>query len=407
MFGFEIAVRADRKRRVRLLLISSDPALHPALPGHHIKSVLIRRVDNLGDNVLVLPVVREIGRHHPDAVVTVMARPQFWALYNGYAHEFMRPRAVSHLRSQLKRYDLVYNIECSFPDGYDPATAVASGAVRHIGVSAWNKHLYRGLLDGLALHGYAPTGRGPRIHLTDEIRSEARSWLAERTSRRDRPLLVAVNPSCGFRPKQWPLKDLIRVCRWLIREFDAHLILLGHDPDDPDVLRMVRDLPGDKCHGLTGERIELVAAVLSCLDIHLAGDSGTGHVAAAVGLSTVSIFGPTSSNVWRPAGRKAIIVQHPADCLACGYEGVKSCGSRSCLNRIKPTQVADGILLCISKCACQAPTSQKVRTDLRVEFAVQSDPADACVFWCGALNRAGSTGRCASVFWECERPIGD
>jgi len=309
----------------------------------------VRRVDNLGDNVLVLPVVREIRRHHPAASLTVMARPGGWDLYHGLADEFLPPEPISRLASRLADFDRVFNIECSFPDGYTPAEAVVSGGVRHIGVPAWNKHLYRGLLDGLALHGYSPRYGGPRIQIRPDCAREARAWLNERIPRRNRPLLVAVNPSCGYRSKQWGLEGFAAVCDWLVREFDARLVLLGGKARDADVKRLRAALPASHCHPLTGKPIGLVAAVLSRLDIHLGNDSGTGHVAAAVGLPTVCIFGPTASNIWRPAGRRTIVIQDRGHCLACGYDRAGICGERVCLTHITPSHVADGILLSINK----------------------------------------------------------
>ena len=313
------------------------------------RRILIRRVDNLGDNVLALPVVREIRRHHPAARVTVMARPEGWDLYHGLAEDFISPEPVAKLEKYLQSYDQVFNIECSFPEGYVPAEAAALGRVQHVGTPSWRKHLYRGLLDGLALHGYEPRRNVPKIRIRPADAAEARQWLDERFRRRHRPLIVAVNPSAGYQPKEWALESFVTVCDWLVREFDAHLVLLGHRKRDREVSRLHAALPDDHHHLLTGQRIGLVAAILAGLDMHIGNDSGTGHVAAAVGLPTVTIFGPTASNIWRPAGRKAVIIQDPGPCLACGYEQSDECKDRNCLARITPSHMADGILLSINK----------------------------------------------------------
>ena len=46
-------------------------------------------------------------------------------------------------------------------------------------------------------------------------------------------------------------------------------------------------------------------------------DTGPAHLAAAIGLPTVTVFGPTEAFATRPLGTHAVVVDHPVDCAPC------------------------------------------------------------------------------------------
>jgi heptosyltransferase-2 len=63
---------------------------------------------------------------------------------------------------------------------------------------------------------------------------------------------------------------------------------------------------------------ELLPALLSELDVVIAGDTGIGHLAAALGTPVVSVFGPTDPHLTAPRGTVAV-VRHLVPCAPCFY----------------------------------------------------------------------------------------
>jgi hypothetical protein len=178
-------------------------------------------------------------------------------------------------------------------------------------------------------------------------RRRSRAWLARHHHDRSR-FNILVNPGSGLEQKRWPCDHYLSVCLWLIRTFNALITVLGRG-DEPET-RWLRDaLPRSHRRLLIGKSIEDVAAIMTQYDLLIGNDSGTSHLAAGLGLPTVTVFGLTSPGLWKPVGRKAVTVfNHTIDCT-CSYEDAARCAAPICLTSITPRHVVDGILFVINR----------------------------------------------------------
>lgn len=311
-------------------------------------NILVRRVDNLGDMVLVLPVLRELRAFLPDARFTLMVRPDHRGVFYGYADNFLDPLPLQALSTVRRQYDLVVNVEYSFPKNYRPRHLGQCRTV-HIGTPDWTRrqHVYRHLLDGLAQHGVPVTRSIPRVRVDPAARKRARSWLERHRHDRTR-FNILVNPGSGLPAKRWNVTSYAVICQWLIRTFDASITVLGRG-DEPETRWLHDALPRSRRRLLVRKSIGDIAAIMTEYDLLIGNDSGTSHLAAGLGLPTVTVFGLTSPGLWKPVGRKAVtIFNHTIDC-ACGYEEAARCPDPVCLTSITPRHVVDGILFSINR----------------------------------------------------------
>ena len=90
-----------------------------------------------------------------------------------------------------------------------------------------------------------------------------------------------------------------------------------------------------------GMELKKVAALLSLCDVFLGNDSGLTHLAAAVGVETVALFGPTDPGEWAPRGRRVTVVSQNVECAPCARETMKRCPHRECLTTLTPEAVID------------------------------------------------------------------
>lgn len=332
--------------------------------------ILVRRVDNLGDIVIALPVLRELRRHLPSGHFTLSVRPEHRVLLNNYADAFIEPVSRGQLAKLSHRFDLTVNIELSLPRNYRPAP-LGSRRLIHIGVSDWAKrqHIYRHLLDGLAQHGVACNYQGPKTYLTAITKAQAREWIRGANLDLDTDFIVAVNAGSGFLPKRWPVTRYLRLCKWLIAELDARILVLSESRRDRPAGVLVRQLPSRYVRWLAGKPADLVAAILSLVDLCVGNDSGIAHLASAVGLPTVTIFGPTAPRFWKPIGRNAVTVFNQSVRCTCGYENSPRCRDRICLTSLTETDMADAILLCLNKYVGRGkkPSLDRIRVAREVE----------------------------------------
>ncbi|HEY1267129.1 MAG TPA: glycosyltransferase family 9 protein, partial [Candidatus Binatia bacterium] len=82
-----------------------------------------------------------------------------------------------------------------------------------------------------------------------------------------------------------------------------------------------------------------LAALLSMADVYIGNDSGVTHLAAAGGVKTIALFGPTDPVEWAPRGSNVEIITLQVECSPCERPAMKSCRHRKCLTALKPGDV--------------------------------------------------------------------
>ncbi len=319
-------------------------------------NILIVRPDGIGDEVLALPVATELRRqlpgarlsflssvsaapalaHHPDLdeVLTVTGQETLGELVrlfkrNVDATIFLKPFRRLMTAAWLARVPLRVGT------GYRWYSFLLNRRVyehrrdfsRH--ESAYNLGLLRGL--GLSPGEVTP----PRLVVT----SEERAWARRFTG--DTPRLQVLVHPCGFSSRLWKLIHF-RELVLRLAEQGCHVLLTG-TAAERDKFRAeaqvttwppgVMDLMGE----LTLRQLMAVVA-----ESHVVVSLATGpmHVAAALGVPTVSIFDPRRNNSptrWQPLGTGVVLRPDVPTCEKCIYE---ACPYWDCLDRITVEAVA-------------------------------------------------------------------
>ena len=86
-----------------------------------------------------------------------------------------------------------------------------------------------------------------------------------------------------------------------------------------------------------------LASVMEGCRFFIGNDSGISHLAAALGLPTVAIFGPTDQRVWSPRGEKTFVVSREVDCSPCPQERFLLCKDSGCLRGVEIGDVLEGL----------------------------------------------------------------
>ncbi len=122
---------------------------------------------------------------------------------------------------------------------------------------------------------------------------------------------IIIHPGSGGAHKCWHLDNFLAVARMIVREGTDVVFLLGPaevERFDTSAMNEMRET-GTL---LTGLPLSDVLAVLSCSRAFLGNDSGITHLAAAVGIKTVVVFGPTDPAVYAPIGPAVTILRNNA-----------------------------------------------------------------------------------------------
>ncbi|MHB1130849.1 MAG: glycosyltransferase family 9 protein [Chloroflexota bacterium] len=127
--------------------------------------------------------------------------------------------------------------------------------------------------------------------------------------------LVALHPGSGGARKNWHAAGFAAVAAALAR---TCTVLLIAGPADEAALREVRSLCSATLWPVVGLGLSRLAALLACCAAFVGNDSGVGHLAALLGVSVVSLFGPTDPLLWRPWGERVNVLSFAGghECLA-------------------------------------------------------------------------------------------
>ena len=145
----------------------------------------------------------------------------------------------------------------------------------------------------------------------DECR-QADEWL-HRQGWSDGNPLIALHPGAGSRKKRWPLQKFLELARCLL-PYGTLLVLEG--PAEPGLGRaLVAELSSGAM--LVSLPLRLLAAVLRRAEIYIGNDSGIAHLAAAMTIRSVVLFGPTAPTHWAPAGDHVSVLWDNRGCVPC------------------------------------------------------------------------------------------
>lgn len=276
-------------------------------------SVAVVRGGALGDFVLTLPAIAALRAAHPGARLVVVGDPARAALadaddvLNADCADWTRLCAGARPPDLLRRFcgcrHLLAYVAASPPGRARVAAAMACLATE------------------VTVADPRPAGGGRHAadHLFEPVRGAATPATATPIPRLepgggDGPKeRIVVHPGSGGTAKCWPAPRFAAVIAWLRQEHPV--TILWGPAEEERAADTEPHLPADVPRLRPASPLQL-ARELASARLFVGNDSGPGHLAAAVGTATVSIFGPTDPVVWRPLGPKARIVRAPGGDLA-------------------------------------------------------------------------------------------
>lgn len=153
---------------------------------------------------------------------------------------------------------------------------------------------------------------------------------------------IGLCPGSVWKTKRWPAAGFQQVAQMLRRRWGATVYLLGAE-DDGEVAREVA-ASGEGVVNLAGRTgLQEWIRCMAAMDLVITNDSAPTHVACALGVPVVVIFGPTTpSQGFAPWGTRSRVLEVPdLACRPCGEHGGRKCpeGHFQCMERISPEEV--------------------------------------------------------------------
>jgi ADP-heptose:LPS heptosyltransferase len=262
------------------------------------KRILVIRLGALGDIVLSFPAFAAIRAAHPDAGISLLTTAPFapWLAKSPWFDHvliddrsaFWHLRRVLRLRRALAGFTMVYDLQTSarssryfFLAGAPPWSGIARGcAFPHDNPKRNFMHTRERIADQLAMTGIAPLP-APDV-----------SWLHQKIPEFDLPeRFAALIPGAApHRPaKRWPAANFAA----LATQIKLPVVILGGKTEQPLAARIRQDAPS--AIDLTGRTdLAQLAAILARATLAIGNDTGPMHLAAALGILSIVLFGAES-----------------------------------------------------------------------------------------------------------------
>jgi heptosyltransferase-2 len=190
-----------------------------------------------------------------------------------------------------------------------------------------------------------------KIYISNNDRRKANVFL-KKNKILDGDLIVGINPSSYWPTKRWKIEGFAEVADFLIREERAKVIIFG-GPNDEEILKEVSNNMKEKAiYARNIFNLRELSAVIERCSLFISNDSAPMHIAMAMNVPTVAIFGPTTLDIgFGPYGERYIVVERKdLKCRPCSLHGPKRCPKKdfACMEGITSKEIIEACLLLIN-----------------------------------------------------------
>ena len=284
----------------------------------HAPRFLVLRGGAIGEFIATLPVLPARREQWPAATIEIWGYPHIadLAVAAGLAQAVVsldraemarffvpEPSFTDAQVAAVRSFDLIFNY-LHDPVGQVRSNLLLAGAKQ---VLSGSPIIKRGpavpfLLEPLQALAIYETDGTPALDFPAALRARGRARM-QALGLRGRPMVV--HPGSGSPTKNWPAERFVEIMRRLQAAGRETVAVLG-EADVAEAAVLARELP--EMPVLAGLTLTELAATLAECGAFLGNDSGIAHLAAAVGLPTTALFGPSDADVWAPRGRGGVTV---------------------------------------------------------------------------------------------------
>ena len=319
------------------------------------KKILIRGVNWIGDAVLTIPAIKSIRKAFPDAHISLLVKPWVSDIFKEskdvdevilYGNEFKGLKGKLRLakKLRLKKFDSSILLQNAFdaalitwlariPEriGYitDFRSLLLTKALP-VEDDILSQHQVYYYLNIVNSAGIKTAGIQPYLHLTNDERLRAREHLLALKDRHQP--LIGINPGATFgSSKRWPPERYADVILKIIHELNGRVVIFG-SPSETEIAYSIMSLIKAKHQekglqtfnsesfilNMSGKTsLRELAALISQCNALITNDSGPMHMASALLVPIVAIFGSTNKATTGPFGQGHKIISKNVRCAPC------------------------------------------------------------------------------------------
>lgn len=327
--------------------------------------ILVVGMNYIGDTLFTTPLIRALAKHHPDADIDVLNGPRGAAMLAGnpHVHEVIpKPSrgdkaAMASLITRIaeSRYSTAVIASTSFESAWIPYRAhvpVRSGIRSELrsfmlthSSGSKNRHIILRILDALTPLSIPLDGVHMELVLTKTEEKEALALLSKKRLAKEKFLIV--HAGATRRQKRWPVKHFIKLLAMFKEAIGAPVVLIG-GPEDA-MLNAIIAADSKKTIALdltSAVDLRVLAGVIKNAWAFVGNDSAPLHIASAMNVHTVGLFGQTDPAVYGTLHEGGTIISARRTCprvkrVLCSL--TRGCRDAACMENITPEEVLDAL----------------------------------------------------------------
>lgn len=197
-----------------------------------------------------------------------------------------------------------------------------------------NKYIYLSSFLGFT---YIATDEKPILRLTpQEIEIGKNFYEKNNIKKNDKKILLSISGT--WKTKRWPFNNWKELINLINKKIDNVKIIIIWGPGDESVINDFKDMP---VFIIPPVNLRELSSIVYSGDILISNDSGVRHIANALNIKTIGLFGPTNEKGWAYEDEKNKILTADVKCRPCDKT---RCNDIICMAEIKPEKVLKVLL---------------------------------------------------------------
>jgi heptosyltransferase-2 len=331
------------------------------LPREGLDKILIRGTNWIGDAILTLPAVASIRATYPRAHIAVLAKPWVADIYKLFTdidevivYENKYDHTVGVLLLAQKIKEKKFSAAILLQNAIEAAIiALTAGIPIRAGFDSDG----RGIILTHRVHRNAEIRKVHQItyylemvkalgcididtelHLEDKINRNYAQSVLQKYVNDAKEFVIGIAPGAAYGPaKRWLPERYAAVADKIADIFNCRIILLGGESDREVADEVCKFAQTDLINLAGKTNLQEVVHLISQCRLFISNDSGLMHVAGALNIPTIAIFGSTNPATTSPMGKQSVIVRRVVPCSPCLKETCPS--DFSCMKLISAEDV--------------------------------------------------------------------
>ena len=275
--------------------------------------ILFITATRLGDAILSTGLLDYMLKEYPESRVTVACGTLPQSIFEG----FPNVERVIPMKKQPRHGHWVDLWQKAVGTKWDLVVDLRNSAVsrlifthkRYVLGGARDKHLHK-VEQAANVMGLSDVP-SPKLHFT-----EAQKGFAKKMVPDGEGMVLAIGPSANWIGKTWPPENFIQIIQWLTAPEglmpNARVAVFAAPGEEAQARPVLESVPADRrIDGIAKGNPAEAAAAISLCDFFIGNDSGLMHAAAAAGVPTLGVFGPSYPHLYAPWGDHTAYVCTP------------------------------------------------------------------------------------------------